>query len=147
MFKNIKISKILIEKLSICWRHIEREVSPAKKITLRDRALRVNLDRKVTDFFSSYWTKTVAGQENYSSRQSSTSQYWRDVINFRIILSLDIRPGRVIHSSSRSSTSHASGAVPRSNNFQRVLHTTSPPAPPYYSFSSHCGDYKLYESS
>ena len=32
-----------------------------------------NLDRKVTDLSASYWTKTVAGQENYSSRQSSTS--------------------------------------------------------------------------
>ena len=41
MVKYIKISKILIEKLPISWRHIEREVSLAKKITLRDRALRV----------------------------------------------------------------------------------------------------------
>ena len=41
--KNIKISKIFIEKSPICWRHIERRLSLAKKITLRDRALRFNI--------------------------------------------------------------------------------------------------------
>ena len=44
MFKNIKISKKIIEKLPILFRHIERKLSLAKKITLRDRALRVILD-------------------------------------------------------------------------------------------------------
>ena len=36
-------SKISIEKLSICFRYIERRLSPAEKITLRGRALRVIL--------------------------------------------------------------------------------------------------------
>ena len=42
-----------------------------------------NLHRKVMDLSALYWTESVVGQENYSSRQSSTSHFIELIQNRR----------------------------------------------------------------
>ena len=95
-YQNIK--NLDRKVMDFFFRHIERRLSPAKKITLRDRALRVNLSL-IIDLGLSFWPQYFTNLGSWSSLDLSYDVSWLSELlkpcshRYRILILFKIQIG------------------------------------------------------